>query len=130
MHIDPSKKQTHRVRDYVLHFAISFALVGIMVAGALSHVDETKFMKWVFFSAETGFAFGFFIEKSRTFWPRDSFWLLTVCLLALHCIAIAEVLTLTRVKHIEGGWIGAGFLETIFLLNVTRWLLRPTPSPQ
>lgn len=127
MNIELSKKRTNRIRDYVLYFAISFAVVGIVMASALSHVDETKFMKWVFSCAETAFAFGLFIEKSRTFWPRNSFWLLTACFLAIHCIAIAEVLT--HVKHVEGGWIGAGFLESIFLVNFTRWLIPTTPSP-
>jgi len=128
MNIELTKKRTHRVLDYILYFAISFAFVGVIVAGALSHVNETKFLKWIFFCGGTAFAFGFFIEKSRTFWQRNSFWLLTVCFLALHCIAMAEALT--HFKHIEGGWIGAGFLETIFLMNFTRWLLRPTPPPQ
>jgi hypothetical protein len=128
MNIELSNKPTHRIRDYVLYFAISFAFVGIVVASALLHVDQNKFMKWVFSSAETAFAFGFFIEKSRTFWPRNSFWLLTACFLTLHCIAIAAVLT--RVKHAEGGWIAAGFLESIFLVNFSHWLLRTTPSPQ
>jgi hypothetical protein len=126
MHIELTKKQRDRVRDYVLYFAISFAVLGIILAGALSHVDQSKFMKWVFFCAETTFAFGFFIQKSRIFWPRNSFWLLTFCFFTLHSIAIAEVLS--RVKHVEGGWIGAGFLEAIFLVNFSRWLLRPTPS--
>jgi cell division protein FtsW (lipid II flippase) len=128
MNIELSQKRTHRIRDYVLYFSISFAFVGIVVASALSHVDETKFMKWLFCCAETAFAFGFFIEKSRTFWRRNSFWLLTACFLTLHCIVIAAVLT--RVKHAEGGWIAAGFLESIFLVNFSSWLLRPTPSPQ
>ena len=128
MEIELSQKPTHRIRDYVLYFSISFAFVGVVVASASLHVDQTKFMMWLFCFAETAFAFGFFIEKSRTFWRRNSFWLLTACFLALHCIAIAAVLT--HVKHAEGGWIAAGFLESIFLVNFTRWLLRPTPSPQ
>jgi uncharacterized membrane protein YfcA len=127
MHIETTKNRRHRIRDYVLYVAISFAVVGVVFAGALSHVDQGKFMKWLFSVAYTAFVFGFLIEKSRTLWRRDSFWLVTISFLLLHCIAIAEVLT--RVKHVEGGWFGAGILEALFLLNFSRWLLRPTPSP-
>jgi hypothetical protein len=128
MHIELTKKRRSRARDFVLYIAISFAFVAVLLAGALSHVDQGKFMKWVFISFDTLFVFGFVIEKSRPLWRRNSFWLLTGSLLLLHCIAMAELLI--RVKQPKGDWlVGAVLGEIVFLLNFTRWILRSTPTP-
>ena len=53
MNIELDKKRTHRIRDYVLYLAISFAVVGLILLAGLSHRDHDKFMKWLFFSFYT-----------------------------------------------------------------------------
>jgi len=53
MNIELDKKRTHRIRDYVLYLAISFAVVGLILFVGLSHGDHDKFMKWLFFSFYT-----------------------------------------------------------------------------
>jgi len=128
MQAEPTKKRSHRIRDYVLYFAISFAVVGVMLFVELSHFDQDKSMKWVFFLFYTLFVFGFVIEQSRALWQLRSFWLLTGLYLLLHCITLAVILAHTQ--HLRGiSWV-PGFVEVLFLLRSTQWLLRPTPSPQ
>jgi hypothetical protein len=129
MQVVPTKNRSHRIRDYVLYLAISFAVVCMIFVIGLSHVDHEKSMKWLFFLFDTPVVFGFVIENSRASWRRNSFWFVTGSLLLLHCLALAVILT--HVQHPKGSWLVAAVpLEVAFILNVTRWLLRPTPSPQ
>jgi hypothetical protein len=129
MNIELTKKRTHRVRDYILYLAISFAVVGVILFVGLSHVDHEKSIKWLFFLFDTPVVFGFVIEASRASWRRNSFWLVIGSLLLLHCLALAVILT--HFQHPKGSWlVGAVPLEIAFILNFTRWLLRPNPSPQ
>ena len=128
MNIELDKKRTHRIRDYVLYLAISFAVVGLILLVGLSHGDQDKFMKWLFFSFYTLFVFGYVIEQSRALWKLRSFWLLLGLFLLLHCIVLAAILAHTQ--HLKAiSWV-PGFVEVVFLLRSTQWLFRPTPSPR
>lgn len=127
MNIELDKKRTHRIRDYVLYFAISFAVVGLTLFVGLSHGDHDHFMKWLLFSFYTPCVFGYVIEQRRALWNLRAFWLLLGLFLFLHCIALAVILAHTQ--HLKAiSWV-PGFVEVVFLLRSTQWLLRPTPSP-
>ena len=127
MNIELSKKRTHRIRDYVLYFAISFAVVAVTVSIGLSHGDHDKFMKVGFFVFYTCVVFGFVIEQSRKLWKMHSFWLLTGLFLLVHCIALAAILAHTQ--HPKAiSWV-PGFVEILVLLRSVQWLIPPTPSP-
>ena len=123
-----SKRRTHRIRDYVLYFTISFAVVAVIPIVGLSHIDHDRSMKWVFFLFYTGVVFGFVIEQSRALWELRSFWLLIGLFLILHCGALAVILAHTQ--HLKAvSWI-PGFAEIIVLFRSIQWLIGTTPSPQ
>ena len=128
MHIELTKKQRDRIRDYVLYFAISFAVVALILFVGLSQGDHEKSMKSLLFSFYTLFVFGFVIEQRRALWKIRSFCLLTGLLLLLHCIALAVILAHTQ--HLKSIGFIPGFLELVFLLRMTEWLFRPTLSQQ
>jgi hypothetical protein len=127
MNIELSKKRTNRIRDYVLYFAISFAVVGVMLFAGLSHIDHDKFKMWVLFPFYTCVVFGFVVEQSRALWKMRSFWLLTGLFLLMHCIALGVILA--HIQHLKAiSWV-PGFVEIVVLLRSIRWLLHPTPTP-
>jgi hypothetical protein len=70
-----TNKRQHRTRDFILYIAISLALIGAIFAVALSSVDQNTAKKWAFFSVYTLCAFGFFIERSQSFWRKPLFWM-------------------------------------------------------
>ena len=127
MHIEPTNNRSHRIRDFVLYIAISFAVVAAMLFVGLSHGDHDKYMKWVFFTFYTSVVFGFVIEQSRALWKLRSFWLLTGLFLLLHCITLAVILAHTQ--QLKAISFVPGFVEIVFLLRSTQWLIRPTPTP-
>ena len=122
------KKRKHRLRDYVLYFAISLAVAGMTVFLGLSHFDHDKIMKWAFFFFYTPVVFGFVVEQSRELWKLRSFWLLLGMFLLLHCIVLTVILS--SKQHLQAVSFLPGFIEILFLVRVTRWLLSPTPSPR
>ena len=128
MQIESKQKHSHRIRDFVLYIAISFAVVAVMLFVGLSHGEHDKFMKVGFFFFYTGVVFGFVIEQSKILWKLRSFWILIGLFLLLHCIALATILARTQPpKSIS--WV-PGTVEIVVLLRLTQWLIRPTPSPQ
>jgi len=128
MKTELNKKPTHRMRDYVLYLAMSFAVVAAIFAIGYSRVDLDKAKKWAFALFYTSFVFGFVIEQSRMLWKLRSFWLLTGLLLLLHCIALAMILATTQ--HMRAiSWI-PGFVETVVLARSIPWLLRRSATAQ
>jgi TctA family transporter len=128
MNIEPSKKRAHRVRDFILYIAISFAVVAVILFVGLSHGDHEKYKKWVFFTFYTSGVFGFVIEQSRALWKLRSFWLLTGLFLLLHCITLAVILA--HMQQLKAISFVPGFVEIVVLRRSIGWLLRPTPTPR
>ena len=119
-------KRSHRLRDYVLYLAISFAVIGAVLFLGLSQDHSNKPMKWFFFLFYTGVVFGSVIEKNGVLWKRRSFWLLTGSLLLLHCTILALILAHTQ--HLKAvSWI-PGYIEIVVLMHSIRWLFRPDSS--
>jgi len=128
MHIEPTKKRRHRIRDLVLYLAISLAVAGTFVALALLGMSRDKFLKLDFFFFYTLGAFGFFVERSKALLRKPLFWTFLTCSFLLHCGI--SWLIFARVKHVNSDWIAAGVLEAAFLVAAAKRLFRPTPSPQ
>jgi len=127
MQIEPTHKRTHRVRDYVLYIAISFAVCAVTIFIGLSHGDHDKYMKVGFFVFYTCIVFGFVIEQSKALWKLRSFWFLIGLSVIVHCITLA--LILARTPHLKAiSWV-PGFVEIALLTRATRWLIPPRPKP-
>ncbi len=127
MEVDPTTNRSHRIRDYVLYFAISFAVCGVTIFLGLSHIDRDKLMKWVFAIGYTAFTFGFVIDQNKQLLRRKPFWLITASALVVHCLAI--VLALPHIHQTKGAWWVGFVLEAVVLSNLIRWLPRSTQSP-
>jgi hypothetical protein len=127
MQPEPTNNRSRRIRDYVLYFAISFAVCGVTIFLGLSHIEHDKLMKWVFAICYTAFTFGFVIEQNKQLLRRKAFWLITASALVVHCVAIA--LALPHIHQTKGAWWVVFVLEAVVFSNFIRWLLRSTPSP-
>jgi len=127
MQPEPTNNRSHRIRDYVLYFAISFAVCGVTIFLGLSHIEHDKFAKWACAIGFTAVTFGMVIEQSKQLWRRKPFWLITASLLVLHCLAIA--LALPHIHQTKGAWWVVFVLEAVVFSNFIRWLFRSTPSP-
>ena len=125
MSFEPTNKR-HRIRDFVLYFAITLTFAGAVIAAALSDVKQDTIMKWNFFFFYSLIALWAFINGSRAVWSRPLFWMFFSSVLVLHCGILWVILT--RVQHLEGAWIAAGVLEAAFLLAIEKWLIPPTPK--
>ena len=66
-----------RTKDFIWYVLISTTFIAIIVAAALSGMNQNIFTKSLYFAVQTFFVFWYFIASSRTLWKRRSFWILT-----------------------------------------------------
>lgn len=96
-----TRKRSHRVRDYVLYIAISFAVVAIAFTAALTGFGR-GWGEWVALGVFTYLVFHYWIRMCKPMWRRRSFWLITSVLFIAHLTIWSSVVR--TFGHIPTFW--------------------------
>lgn len=97
---------------------IALIVIGILTLGVVlnSFFGHDAYIRWGGLALDTALLFGFFVHLSRGSLRQRRFWILMLCLLAVHLVAWIALL-----KHV-GEWRLMWFLVMVFELPVFFYL--------
>ena len=106
-------------RDVLMIVPLVLGLLISSIVFAFLVCDDT-YIRWGGLAVDTGVLFAFFISRSRRFFRRRGFWILTTGLMILHLAG--WIVFLTHVEEWRLAWFTVMILELpVFLYLRDRW---------
>jgi surface polysaccharide O-acyltransferase-like enzyme len=94
-----------RVVDFLLYISISLLITGAFIAMAISGLSKINFLRWDFLLFVSFGVFGLFIERNRTQWKSNLFWITTLICFTVHLTVWSVALWHMRDMDHPGWWL-------------------------
>jgi len=121
------------LRDWLAYVAISVALVVVVVVAAIYGPEKSPVDgKWIAFTVNTVFVFGYTVKVVRPLWAKRKLWAVITGLVLLH--GIIGGVAISRVERIPLFWyvpvdMGEIWVALIAIQWACRTLLPPMDKP-
>jgi len=100
-----------RLKDLVLYVAICTVIIAVVIAMFAAGMSWDFFAKWICFVFVTAVLFWYYLQSSRAFLGRKSFWLLFAFLFSLH--GAIWIAVFARVQHWKFIWFYPILIELV-----------------
>lgn len=130
MYLQVSKHRGPRIaalRDWLAYVAISVALVVVIVVAAIYGPEKSPIdAKWIAFTVNTVFVFGYTLKVVRPLWTKPKLWAVIPCLILLH--GILGWVAISRVERVPLVWyVPVDMGELWVALTAIQWACRTLP---